>query len=77
MDHAKWIDAYNGNRFWQDTINKEMTNAAVTFEIFDEGKPTPVGSIKASRHLVFDVKMDFTRNARWVKDGHRNADPVH
>jgi hypothetical protein len=26
-------------------------------------------------HLVFDVKMDFTRKVRWVKDGHRTIDP--
>ena len=25
--------------------------------------------------MVFDVKMDFTRKARWVKDGHRTVDP--
>ena len=77
MDHAKRIDAYNGNRFCHDAIDKETTNAAVAFEIVDEGKPTPVGSIKARGHLVFDVKMDFNRNARWVKDVPRTADPVH
>ena len=26
-------------------------------------------------HIVFDVKMDFTRKARWVLDGHKTADP--
>ena len=30
---------------------------------------------KSSGHLVFDVKMDFTRKARWVKDGHKTSDP--
>ena len=25
--------------------------------------------------MVFDVKMDFTRKARWVKDGHKTPDP--
>ena len=24
---------------------------------------------------MFDVKMDFTRKARWVKDGHHTPDP--
>ena len=24
---------------------------------------------------MFDIKMDFTRKARWVKDGHRTPDP--
>ena len=26
--------------------------------------------------MVFDVKMDFTRKARFVLDGHKTADPV-
>ena len=39
------------------------------------GKPIPIGWSKSSFHLVFDVKMDFTRKARWVKDGHRTAEP--
>ena len=25
---------------------------------------------------MFDVKMDFTRKSRWVKDGHRTPDPT-
>ena len=25
--------------------------------------------------MVFDVKMDFTRKARWVLDGHKTPDP--
>ena len=27
-------------------------------------------------HLVFDVKMDLTRKARWVLDGHRTPNPI-
>ena len=30
----------------------------------------------ATYHLVFDVKMDFSRKARWLLDGHRSADPI-
>ena len=43
VDHAKLIDAFNGNRFCQDAIDKDMTNVAVKFEILDEGKPAPIG----------------------------------
>jgi hypothetical protein len=28
-------------------------------------------------HLIFDVKMDFTRKARLVADGHKTAKPAH
>ena len=32
--------------------------------------------VEESGHLVFDVKMDFSRKARWVLDGHQSADPI-
>ena len=51
-----------------------MTNVGIAFTILDNGINSPPGWSKASGHLVFDVKMDFTRKARWVKDGHRTAD---
>jgi len=75
IDHAKRIDESNGNRLWQDAIEKEMKNVAVAFEILELGMPIPIGWTRSSGHLVFDVKMDFTRKARWVKDGHRTAKP--
>ena len=59
-----------------DTITKEMTNLGITFTILNEGKKSLPGWTKASGNLVFDVKMDFTRKARWVKDGHRTPDPT-
>ena len=31
---------------------------------------------KASGHIIFDLKMDFTRKTRWTKDGHRRPDPI-
>ena len=34
------------------------------------------GCSKFTGHLVFDVKMDFKRKARWVLDGHKTPDPV-
>ena len=27
-------------------------------------------------HLVFDMKMDFTRKARWVLDRHKTPNPI-
>ena len=57
-----------------DEITKEMTNVGIAFAILDEGKKAPPGWTKTSAHLVFDVKMDFTRKARWVKDGHQSPD---
>jgi hypothetical protein len=51
-----------------------MGNVCVAFEILGPKMKAPPGWHKASGHLVFDVKMDFTRKARWVKDGHKTPD---
>ena len=76
ISHAKRIDLKNGNNLWMDAITKEMTTVGIAFTIIDEGKKAPPGCTKASGHLVFYVKMYFTRKARWVKDGHRSPDPT-
>ena len=73
--HAKEIDTKNDNTFWQDAIETEMYNVAVAFKILENDEPMLVSYTKASGHMVFDEKMDFTRKARWVKDGHRTPDP--
>ena len=66
----------NGDEFLEKDINKEMTNIGIAFYIMSEGDKYPVGWIKASGHLIFDVKMDFTRKAMWVNDGHLTTDPT-
>ena len=66
----------NGNRMWKDALALEMFNVGVAFEILEEGQAAPLGWSKVSRHLIWDVKMDFTRKARWVLDGHITPDPI-
>ena len=77
MEHDKRISASNGKRFRKDAIDKEMANAAVAFEMLDEGKPASVGWTQANGNIVFDVKMGFTRKSIWVKDGHMTVHPEH
>ena len=55
---------------------KEMKNVGIAFTILDLGKKASPGWTKAIGHLVFDVKMDFTRKSIWVKDGHRSPNPT-
>jgi len=74
MDEAKILDQQNGNTLWQDAIAKEMFQVGVAFKILGDDENLPVGYTQSSGHIVFDVKMDFTRKARWVKDGHRTPD---
>ena len=76
IDHAMEVDRKNGNTMWRDALALEMFNVRVAFEILEEGQPAPLGWKKASRHLIWDVKMDFSRNARWVLDGHKTPDPI-
>ena len=51
-----------------------MYQVGVAFKILQDGENIPVGYKKASGNLIFDVKMDFTREARWVKSGHFTPD---
>ena len=75
LKEAIMFDKENNNTFWHDAVDKEMNGILPGFDFPDSNKPPP-GYSKSSGHLVFDVKMDFTRKARWVKDGHLTPDPV-
>jgi hypothetical protein len=68
------INQKNGNTLWQDALSKEMGNVCIAFEIFGPGVKAPPGWHKVSGHLILDLKMDFTRKACWVKDGHKTPD---
>ena len=74
ITEARKLDTINGNRLWQNAHEKEMFEVGVAFKILDENEPLPVGYKNTSGHLIFDCKMDFTRKARWVKDGHLTPD---
>ena len=71
FQQAYKIDANNSNIHWQDAIRKEMKKVGVAFEIIQNAHTAPVGWRKVTGHIIFDVKMDFTRKARWVLDGHK------
>ena len=76
VEHAHEIDSRNGNPMWRDALKKEMYNVGVAFEILDEGAHAPHGWKQVIGHLVWDVKMDFTRKARWVLNGRKTLDPI-
>ena len=75
VEHAKKLDMNEGNDFWMKALAKEMFNVGVVFEILEQGQKAPHGWHLVTGHLVWDVKMDFTRKARWVLDGHKTPDP--
>ena len=76
IQEAYQLDKANQNTLWRDAIAKEMKNVSVAFEILEEGEELPASFKLATCHIIFDVKMDFTRKARYVLDGHKTEDPA-
>ena len=75
MECALQIDDETGTTFWHDAICKEMKAVSKAFEFLDEGPPNPLGHTEILCHMVFDVKPDFTRKARFVAGGHMTDPP--
>jgi Reverse transcriptase (RNA-dependent DNA polymerase) len=75
VKRALEIDRETGTTFWRDAIKKEMLNIASAISILDEGAKPPPGFQWIPCHIIFDVKMDFTRKARFVAGGHTTAPP--
>jgi hypothetical protein len=70
--------------FWRKAVNKEMakvkiawkTNGGVTPQQAREGKaPELIGFQGIGCHIIFDVKMNFTRKARFVAGGQTTTAP--
>ena len=76
LEHARELNRKNGNTKWYEAWKKEMENVSIAFEFKHHGYKPSSDWIETSGHLIWDVKMDFTRKARWVKDGHKTADIV-
>ena len=64
------IDAETKTTFWEDAIKKEMKNVMPAFEFLDKGVGPPIGFKWIPLHMIFDIKIDFTRKARLVAGGH-------
>jgi hypothetical protein len=70
IEEALDIDRHANTTFWHDAIQKEMKNNSIAFEFLEPEDNIPIGYKKITLHMVFDVKMDFTRKARLVAGGH-------
>mmetsp|Transcript_18822 Transcript_18822/g.26690 ORF Transcript_18822/g.26690 Transcript_18822/m.26690 type:complete len:441 (+) Transcript_18822:2780-4102(+) len=75
VQEALEIDKERGDTFWQDAINKEMSNVRIAFDIRSEKNALP-GYQRIPHQLIFEIKMDFTRKARLVAGGHKTAPPT-
>ena len=74
IESARKLDEKNSNTFYMTALRKEMGGLMIAFELKNHGEKVPPGWFKATGHIIWDVKMDFTRKARWVKDGHKTPD---
>ena len=84
VQEALAIDKETGTDFWWKAIQKELNKVMVALE-FDESmtpeqlrqdKTAYVGFQEIACHMIFDVKMDLTRKARFVAGGHLTEPPA-
>ena len=76
VEEAYLMDKHNKNTLSRDAIQKEMKNVSIAFKILDSSENLPVGYSKLNVHMVFDIKLDLTRKATLVPDGHLTPDPI-
>jgi hypothetical protein len=84
VNEALKIDKETGTDFWWQAIQKEMKKVMVAFEYDDTLTPQQartdkgkyVGYQEIACHIIFDVKMDLTRKARFVAGGHLTEPPA-
>ena len=53
-----------------------MKNVTIVFSMIEEGSKPPPGYKHVGCRIIFDVKMDFIRKARWVSAGRKTPDPI-
>jgi len=70
------LDEENGNSLWHDAIQKELKNVQIAFKFLEDGEPIPIGHKEIPCHIIFNIKMDFTRKARFVAGGHKTDPPT-
>ena len=69
IKRALEIDEETGTTFWRNAIRKEMGNIEPCMKELGEGEQPLPGHQFIHTHIVFDIKIDFTRKARFVANG--------
>lgn len=77
ITEAYELDKANGDTAWRDAVSKEMKNVSVAFDVLEDGKNPSAAHKRVFFHMIYDIKMDFTRKARLVAEGCRTPDPVN
>jgi hypothetical protein len=84
VQEALQIDKETGTDFWWRAIQKETSKVTVALEYYESMTPEQlrqdptayVGFQEIKCHMIFDVKMDLTRKARFVAGGHLTQTPA-
>ncbi len=76
LKRAFQIDQETNTDYWAKAIAKEMLHVRPVFDILPHGSKQPIASKWIPCHIIFDVKMDFTRKARFVAGGHVTDPPT-
>ena len=82
VEEAIRINKETGTDFWTRAIEKELWKVRVAWEVRNDlsvddvrkGKAL-IGYTEIKCHMVFDVKVDFSRKARFVAGGHMTDAP--
>ena len=84
VEEAIRIDTETGTDYWKKAIQKERDKVRVAWKPLEDVTPDQIRSGKSGKlvgyqeidcHMVFDVKMDFTRKARFVAGGNTTEAP--
>ena len=75
-EEAVKFDEANGNKLWKNAWDKEMTNIKIAFKFIDDGIPPPPGYNQTHCFIIFDIKIDLTRKARFIAGGHITNPPT-
>jgi Reverse transcriptase (RNA-dependent DNA polymerase) len=83
IEEAFRLDEESQTTLWIDAIRKEMGNVRIAFEEWKDGTYNDiksncglVGYQEIKCQMIFDIKMDFTRKARFVAGGHTTETPT-
>ena len=72
---AYMLDKEAGNTLWRESISKEMKNIYVAFQVLKNDQAILPGHTFLKCHMIFDVKMDFTRKVCFVANRAKTTDP--
>ena len=76
MEQVVQVDGKTNTLFWRDALKLEMSKIFPSVKILDDRAPAPMGYQTIPCHLIFNIKMDFTRKVRGVAGGHKMETPV-